>query len=90
MQNNSLYIADIVVTAQRKRDRRIIKLYNHPVTLDNETKRIPINLLDWELRMLVKFVIDSKKFPEYTYQYEIINPKFSSKIYEANKFKKDT
>jgi len=89
MDSRSLYISDIVVRARRKRDIRITKLYNHPVILNDETFKIPVDILTWELRSLVKKTIDSKKFPEFTYEYEIINPKFSSKLYESSKFKKD-
>lgn len=89
MQSRSLYIADIVVRAKRKRDVRITRLYKHPVILDDNSLSIPHDILNSELRSFIKKTIDSKKFPEFTYEYEIINPKFSSKLYEASKFKKN-
>lgn len=79
----ALYIATIVITAKRKRDKKIIRKENWPLVL-NEDGLIPPEDLTSKLRRLVRDHIEFKKFNEWTYEYKIEEYKFSSKIYETN------
>lgn len=87
--NRALYIADILITAKRKRDIRYIRKNKQPVIL-NEDGTIPPDDLTRQLRMMVKDRIELKKFNEYTYTYKIDSYKFSSKLYETKLFKGNT
>lgn len=76
--SKALYIADIAITARAKRQVKKIHKLSHPVILD-ETGRIP---RDEEKRQLMMLTRDSiKKFDEWTYSYEVLRYKFSSKLY---------
>ena len=55
----------------------------------NQNHEVPEDERRRQIRMIVRGVIDTKNFEIYTYQIEIENVKFSSKIYEARVSKKD-
>ena len=76
--SKALYIADIVITARRKREVLKVHKILHPVIL-TEDGRIPPEDLNRQLRMMVKDRV--KKFDEWTYSYEVLRYVFSSKLY---------
>ena len=76
--SKALYIADIAITARRKREVLKIHKILYPVIL-TEDGRIPPDDLNQQLRMLVKDRV--KKFDEWTYSYEVLRYVFSSKLY---------
>jgi hypothetical protein len=78
----------IVVTMRNKKEVRKIRKELCPMIL-NEQKEIPQESLRSQLRMLLRNEVKFKNFDNWMYSYEIIDCKFSTNIYEANKVKKD-
>lgn len=76
--SKALYIADIAITARAKRQVKKIHRLSCPVILD-DTGRIPKDEEKRQLMMLTKNFV--KKFDEWTYSYEVLRYKFSSKLY---------
>ena len=56
----------------------------------SEYQEVPQEDLRSQLRMLLKNDVKFNNFDNWIYSYEIIDCKFSTNIYEASKFKKDT
>lgn len=85
----ALYICDVEVIAKKKRIKMVIHRNLFPLILD-ESFDMPKDTLKSQLIGIVKNTIEYSKFNQYTYEYKIINYKFSSKLYETKLSKKDT
>ena len=84
----AVYIATIVITMRNKKEVKRIRKELCPMIL-NEQKEIPQEDLRSQLRMLLRNEVKYKNFDNWMYSYEIVDYKFSTNIYEANKVKKD-
>jgi hypothetical protein len=84
----AVYIATIVITMRNKKEVKKIRKELYPIIL-NEKQEIPKEELKSQLRRLLKNDVKFKNFDNWMYSYEIIDYKFSTNIYEANKVKKD-